>query len=235
VAALPPRFDEVISQLRVTGLDLVTAFDVSAYNELAGEHPWLKPLAGFDHERACAVLIGNTRALWPALKRAVRRQPELLSLDPVDRHVETSVADAVQTIGVSSTIHYGHHRGVHMVSMLHAAEASGLAHLGPAYLAVHAQHGLWFAMRAVVVLDWPWEGDVSQPPDLCAGCEAPCVEALSAAKAQQREAASGRGMGPGWREWVKIRDVCPVGQEARYSDEQVRYHYTLDMTALRKP
>ena len=37
--------------------------------------------------------------------------------------------------------------------MLHLAEASGLAHVGPAHLAIHPQHGPWFGLRAVIVLD----------------------------------------------------------------------------------
>jgi hypothetical protein len=29
-----------------------------------------------------------------------------------------------------------------------------------------------------------------------------------------------------WTSWVSVRDACPIGRDSRYSDEQIRYHYT---------
>jgi hypothetical protein len=29
-----------------------------------------------------------------------------------------------------------------------------------------------------------------------------------------------------WASWVNVRDACPIGRDSRYSDEQIRYHYT---------
>jgi methylmalonic aciduria homocystinuria type C protein len=233
VTDLPPRYDDATALLGSAGLDLITAFDGSSYNAIVSEHPSLKPLDTFGREHVLALLIGNTRALWPALKRAVNERPDLLTHDPVDRHVEDSVLAAVEQLSKTSRVHFGHHRGPDMVSMLHVAEASGLAHIGPAHLAVHSEHGLWFALRAVVVIDWPWEGDVTPAPNLCSDCSAPCAEALDKALEQQPATWTGPGMGADWRNWVKIRDVCPVGQDARYSDEQIRYHYALDLSTLR--
>lgn len=233
VTDLPPRYGDAAALLGAAGLDLLTAFDGSAYNAIVSGHPNLKPLDTFGLEHVLALLIGNTRALWPALKRTVTEQPELLTHDPVDRHVEASVLAAAELLDQPTNVHFGHHRGPDMVSMLHVAEASGLAHLGPAHLAVHPEHGLWFALRAVLVIDLPWTGDVTPAPDLCSGCPAPCAEALEKALEQQPASWTGPGMGSDWRNWVKIRDVCPVGQDARYSDDQIRYHYALDLSTLR--
>jgi methylmalonic aciduria homocystinuria type C protein len=33
--------------------------------------------------------------------------------------------------------------------------------------------------------------------------------------------------------WIDVRDACPIGKGARYSDAQVRYHYTKDRAYLR--
>lgn len=232
VMDLPPRWDDAKAALGRAGLDLITAFDATLYNALIATHPKLKPLGTFDRQHTLALLIGNTRALWPALKRATKERPELLHHDPVDRHVEASVRAAAKMLDATTAVHFGHHRGPDMVSMLHLAEASGLAHVGPAHLAVHPDHGLWFALRAVVVIDWPWAGSVTPAPDPCSTCAAPCVEALNEALAHQPDEWREPGMGPDWRYWVRIRDVCPIGQRARYSDEQVRYHYTLDLSTL---
>ena len=36
-----------------------------------------------------------------------------------------------------------------------------------------------------------------------------------------------------WRLWLAVRDACPLGREHRYDDDQLRYHYTKDVAALR--
>ncbi len=59
--------DEGVEIAGSAGLDLITAFDGSSYNAIVSEHPSLKPLDTFGHEHVLALLIGNTRALWPAL------------------------------------------------------------------------------------------------------------------------------------------------------------------------
>jgi len=33
--------------------------------------------------------------------------------------------------------------------------------------------------------------------------------------------------------WIAIRDACPVGTDERYSDAQLRYHYSKDASLLR--
>ena len=36
-----------------------------------------------------------------------------------------------------------------------------------------------------------------------------------------------------WREWLAIRDACPVGRGARYGEQQIEYHYLKDRKTLR--
>ena len=35
-----------------------------------------------------------------------------------------------------------------------------------------------------------------------------------------------------WHDWLGVRDACPVAREARYGEDQIRYHYAKDPTAL---
>jgi methylmalonic aciduria homocystinuria type C protein len=35
-----------------------------------------------------------------------------------------------------------------------------------------------------------------------------------------------------WRLWLAVRDACPVGREYRYSENQIRWHYAHDRSAL---
>lgn len=233
MTTLPAGCDEASACLRRAGLDLLTPFDASLYNRLVQDHGYLKPLETFGHRHPLAWLIGNTRALWPVLRQAVAARPDLLARDPVDRYVTSCLAECADALQVSAQVYPSHEGGAGLVSMLHAAEASGMAHRGPAHLAVHPSHGLWFALRAVIVLDWPYEGVTTSAPDPCTDCAEPCVAALEAAMARQHDVPRTPGSGAGWRDWVRIREVCPVGQAARYCDDQIRYHYTLDLDSLR--
>jgi hypothetical protein len=47
------------------------------------------------------------------------------------------------------------------------------------------------------------------------------VEAMSKAVEAALAAAAGPNDAEGWRRWLRIRDDCPIGQEYRYSEQQV--------------
>jgi hypothetical protein len=224
---------DALANAAQSGLDIAAPCVAQRYNAAVAEHGRLGPIETFGHTKTSALLIGNTRALWPALKRAVAAEPERLSSDPVDRHVEATISALQTAIPEQTRVYFGHTLGPDMVSMLHAAKASGLADLGPAHLAVHPAHGPWFALRALIVIDHPAEAEATPPPDLCSACAAPCISALAEAVRDTESRPPGAGLGPNWRAWVTIRDVCPVGQGARYTDAQVRYHYALDDSGLR--
>jgi methylmalonic aciduria homocystinuria type C protein len=227
---LPP---EALADAARAGLDILVPCVAQRYNRLIAGHERLRPIETFGHQRTSALLVGNTRALWPALKRAVAERPDLLERDPVDRHVEATVRALQANVAGRTEVYFGHDMGQGMVSMLHAVEASGFADRGPAHLAVHPLHGPWFALRALVVIDQPAVHDDPVMPRLCAPCHAPCVAALERAVDQSEGGHKVTGLGASWRAWVAVRDVCPVGQSARYGDAQIRYHYAGDDAGLR--
>jgi methylmalonic aciduria homocystinuria type C protein len=213
-------------ELAACGLDLVQPFDAAWYNDDVAEVEGLSCLPTFGRSSAAALLIGSTRAFWPVFVERLRADPELQASEhPIDTFVVRSIEGALASVPVPHQVHFGHRRAPVLVSMLRAAEASGLGQLGPAHLAVHPQHGPWFAMRAVVVFDRPaddWLSSRVRPRVRpCAGCAAPCVGALGRAV---------RGEAP----WVAVRDACPVGRDSRYGETQVRYHYENDVAWLRR-
>lgn len=59
-----------------------------------------------------------------------------------------------------------------------------------------------------------------------------CAEAVTACAAgaapPSREAVRAR-----WRQWVAVRDAPCPGHPWRYSDLQIRYHYTADRAVLK--
>lgn len=221
---------EVTERLRPPGLDLVRAFDITRYNELVAGHDGLVALPQFGRRGALALLIGNSKALWPRFTSAFQASAELReSGDPLDSWIVSVLEECVAHIPAQSTLGFSHEPGDGLVSMLHLAEASGLAHVGPAHLAVHPEHGTWIGLRAVMIFDAePPAAQLAPAPDPCTECDAPCVAALGAAleSAPDSRLASSRDA------WVAIRDACPVGRASRYSEAQLKYHYTKDLTAL---
>lgn len=70
------------------------------------------------------------------------------------------------------------------------------------------------------------------PPNPCLDCEATAYRgsAIAAAGTPAGHAAIERH----WQLWLAVRDACPVGRSHRYSDAQIRYHYTKDREVLRR-
>ena len=220
----------VTERLLVRGLDLVQGFDSARYNELIAGHKTLAPLPQFGRQGVLALLVGNTKALWPLFIEACHRDTDLQDRsDPLDAWVERVVKESLKDVPAKCALRFSHNPGEGLVSMLHLAQASGLAHVGPAHLAVHPEHGTWFGLRAVILVDA--EPPHAQPGSVlvpCDGCHAPCVEALDAALA----AGPASEIAASWQAWVAVRDACPVGRASRYSEAQIRYHYSKDRAVL---
>jgi len=214
------------------GFDLLVDGVAQRYNALIAEHERLKPVETFTHSATSALLIGNTRALWPIFRAHISHEQAPLSDNPLDDYVERSLRCALQDLGYAYRIYFAHHVDEEMVSMLHAAEASTFAQRSPAHLALHPTLGPWFALRALVVVDHAssWVSDPG--PDLCSSCNAPCVKALNDALSDASSSSLKEGMGTSWKRWVKVREACPLGRDKRYSDAQIRYHYARDRSLL---
>ena len=214
---------EMIGALERRGLDIVKAFDVREYNTLIADHPRLQEIPTFGSAGSLALLVGNTKVIWPLFIRDLQARGALDTSDPLDRYVTEVIAEAAGKLAMDHLIRWGHLGGKDLVSMIHLAEASGLAERSPAHLAVHPVYGPWFALRAVIVLDTPSPPRESPGPVLSADWAALCLEAFEAAC--QREGAT-------WHDWVAVRDACPLGRSYRYGPSQLRYHYTKDKAAL---
>jgi methylmalonic aciduria homocystinuria type C protein len=214
--------DAMHARLAAAGLDLVAGFAVDAWNASAPEHV----LPDLGRERALAVVIGNSGALWPRLCAALAADRALAAEpDPLDRHTERTIEEAVASLGVRAAIRFAHRPPYPPIQRM--ADHAGLAHLQPSHLCVHPVLGPWIAMRAVVVLD-------AEGPPAPAPTPPPCDCARGCLPAFERAAALGFDPDhePTWRAWVAIRDACPIGHDRRYPDDQIRYHYGKDRDAL---
>lgn len=213
------ELSEAVRRLSAGGLDLVQPFDLGRWS--ANGRLSLGPPGRL------GLVIGNTRALWPALHVALDGVPP--ETNPVDAHCERVVRDALDALPVlglwlapDRVAPNGEPLPIQQI-----AQAAGLAQIGPCHLSVHAVHGPWIALRAIAAIDWRASLATPEPSvDVCAGCHQPCVPALERALTTTQRPLSSESVRSAWPAWLAVRDACPVGRASRYGDEQLRYHYT---------
>lgn len=205
---------ELVAHLRAeasaAGLDLVQPFSIARWHRARRpEEPWLGQPAHL------AVVFGNHRRLWTVLGQ----QQRLAAVDPIDHWVTTRLEAALRGTPVVER-HWAH--AAPPPPILRMAFASGLLSPSPIGLGLHPRHGLWSAVRAVVSFSVPWtEPAAPATRSPCEGCPAPCAAAAAPLPLPQ----SREDLRAAWRDWVRVREACPVGAAWRYSDAQLRYHY----------
>lgn len=209
--------------LAAAGFDLIAGTTVQAYNRVA---PASYRLPDLGRANTLAVVIGNTAALWPALGR-IWENPEYRD-DPVDRYTTTTISAVLNEIDLTSEVFYAFEPPPRRIAIQQLAHVAGLAWLSPSHLCVHPVFGPWIALRAAVVFDCagPETSPINPPCDCLVGCLPAFEQALAAG-----EPASKVDLADRWEDWVAFRAACPVGIRHRYSDEQIRYHYTEDPSA----
>jgi hypothetical protein len=192
-------------------------------------------------ENAWGVLIGNSRALWPALLRQRAPDPHLQqAAHPLDLYVTSAITRAAElaTSGRFELV-FAHVVEPRPFPIQRLADQIGFAQLAPSHLAVHPELGPWFALRAVLVLDFDAEAEVvsaplSRAPRPCDGCSAPCLAALERALALTGDPPKPADIAARPAPWIAIRDACPVGPRFRYGPHQLAYHYTGNPAELRE-
>ncbi len=206
-------------------MDLAEPLQVGWYNDVVERH---LRVPDFGRPESLAIVIGNTRALWPHLLRALHFDRALSEApDPLECYVEEAVERALSRSELRGEVRWSHTVGERMVAMQRLAHIAGLAYLSPAHLSVHPLHGPWIALRAVVVLDIA--GPAGDPPICrlpCDACEEACVPVMDSLTARPATEVSPL-------DWVAVRDACPLGRDSRYSAEQIDYHYAKDVRRLR--
>ncbi|MSP72822.1 MAG: hypothetical protein EXR76_11765 [Myxococcales bacterium] len=203
------------SALQFAGLDLVA------------------PLAvGLGSSSRYAMVLGNSRALWPRFLAWLAADRARLELDhPLNDYVASKVNSALAIAQAAEgfktlAIDFDHTEPV--VDLVGAAVAAGLLWRAPTGLGIHPVFGPWVALRARVVFDAPPPND-GQPAPPCRACDTRCRPALSRLKALSSEAELRQRAA----EFIALRVACPLGSEHRYDDDQTQYHYTKDRRLLR--
>lgn len=226
--------DEVAAAVRPSGFDVVHSFRAAWYDEAVAPAERLPWAAGGS---ALAILIGNTRSLWPLFRAAMEADPTRHTVeDPLDCWVEQQLRVALAAaFGPGAPRHllvFAHEPPPRRLPFQRLALHAGLAPISPGRLLAHPDYGPWFALRAVLVVDV--EGPLGPPPSVgapCEDCEAPCLAAFEAASAVPGASDDLALFRRHWRAWLAVRDACPVGREHRYPDDQIRFHYAREWSA----
>lgn len=182
------------------GFDIAHEFDTAV---LAADPAFA---AVVDPALRVGVLVGNTRALWPIVRPLVAGGAP----DPIEHYTEATIARAFP--GAPTWFSHRRYAGA-FLPFQRIAVAAGLGALAPTQLVIHPRFGPWFALRALVIRAGDPPPTRALPPYRCTG---DCELRLAAALASTGD----------WRAWLAVRDACTVGRDARYSDEQLTYHYT---------
>jgi methylmalonic aciduria homocystinuria type C protein len=220
--------DEVIETIRDScrrlGFDLVQPLQVGWYNDAVAAPLRLEDFGSGQH---LAVVVGNTRALWPVWRAALATDPPLAACaDPLDAYTVRALNDIASALSPRVSLRFAHEGGDRRIAVQRLAHAAGLAYLTETHASVHPTYGPWIALRAAMSLDIP--GPLGPPPQLehpCGGCSRGCLPAFERALTTLDGAPSEANLRAHWQTWLAWRDACPVGREHRYTEAQIRYHY----------
>lgn len=122
-------------------------------------------------------------------------------------------------------------------------ELAGLGVTSPLGILVHPRYGPWFSFRGGVLLplDLP-EEETKLQGQPCSQCPRDCLEACvgNASDPEKdridfKRCIDFRTKEIPCRSTCHARLACPVGQEYRYPDDEIEYHYSFEYTIGFKP
>jgi hypothetical protein len=207
--------------LQGTGIELVASCGAAAYDACAPESLQCRVL--LPGARGVVVAGSAGPALWRGFLARTQERPELRdSADPYDEFVASLLARADQALGEAAVrftrFEAAFGAGVR-ADFVALARLVGLGSPGPFGVLIHPEHGPWWALRGAWIVD----AAVDEPLDParpCAGCPAPCVGGW--------QNAGGIGQAT-----AEVRARCVVGQQSRYDDAQISYHYARAATQIK--
>ena len=217
------------SALIQSGFDLIQRFSVELYNAQVKEE---NKLPEFDN--SYGVIIGNSKALWPHFTKFLGAHEGWLEApNPFDRFVEKRIPECLETLDEKFNIRYSHLPEPNHIAFQRLAQISGLAFLSKSYLSIHPKFGPWVSLRAALVIQGVAELPLPEPMvNPCNQCKSSCEISFNKVLNKMEDQKSHQIIG--WKEWLEVRNACPLGQRYKFGDEQIEYHYTKSKNQLLK-
>jgi hypothetical protein len=207
--------------LEGSGIELVGSCGIEAYDARAPAE--LRSPAWVPNARGLIVAASAGPQLWRAFRARLEAKPELLgSRHPYDAFVAELLGRADAALHREGVRFHRFDAGLEApvrVDFLAMARLVGLGSPGPFALLIHPRHGAWWALRGAWIVD----AEVEPPAEerrLCDGCPAPCVGGWENAGGIPRATA-------------EVRSRCVIGQDSRYDEDQIGYHYDRAATLAR--
>ena len=235
----------IANDLKNHGFDICHPFHPKWYNDVLREENL--DLALLPETNCSAILIGNTKHLWPYFVRWFQSR-ESLPENPLDEYCQ----ECLQTIlsrhfDDDVCIYFSHcYTREQLVSMQRVAMVSGLAyHDSSSQLTIHPIYGTWHSFRAVAII--PSDGNVPETAPQRLPCLLSAAEkeraviamkyALEVSDAEKLcEQLHGKVLEQESviRSWIALRDSIEIGKkEYRFDENQLMYHYTKDTKYIR--
>jgi hypothetical protein len=221
--------DQLQSRIGPSGFEVLGAVTVGAHNDTLEEH-----LAGYrlpepDGAGSLVLVIGNTKRLWPLFMRAYEDASLSAEANPIDRYtsskLDLAVAEVAGAFGVASALRYTFDAVPRAVAVQRLTILAGVAEQSPVGLLVHPEFGPWFSLRAAAVFGLPGPAG-AVPPATCSRCSTrPCLAAKDRVHTATGGVYTRESFDAYWQLWLGMRESCPVGAQARFSEQQTRYHY----------
>jgi methylmalonic aciduria homocystinuria type C protein len=224
-------------RIEARGFEVLGAVASEAYNASLEDALAAYRIPSLGAGETVALVVGNTRRLWPLFIEAYASTEvgrEQHPLDAYSRLHITRAAEAIgQELGIAHLVRFSFDPPPHTVAIQRLAALAGAAELAPIGLCVHPSYGPWLSLRAVIVLALPGPEPSAPAAPTCSRCEAkPCLGPREKVMAMGAAEVTRERLAEHWETWLAMRDACPIGRAARYSDQQIRYHYLKDRSAL---
>jgi epoxyqueuosine reductase QueG len=207
--------------LASSGVELVASCGIQAYDAVAPE-PFrsrvLMPAA-----RGLIVAGSAGPALWRGLRAELDGdRARWAEAHPLDRFVAGLLARADDALAAARVPFRRFEAAFHATPRLDFAAMArlvGLGSPGPFGMLIHQSHGPWWALRGAWMVDGEVDPPIAHAPP-CDGCAAPCVGGWANAMGVVQAT-------------PEVRARCIVGQQSRYEEEQIAYHYDRAATVSR--
>lgn len=197
-----------------TGIEAVGSCGIEAYDARAPEG--FRSTTMLPGARGLVVAASAGARLFRLFRERARMRPS--SWDdphPYDAFVSESLDRADRALAAAHLRFLRYDAAFHApvrVDFVALAELVGMGKRGPFGMLIHPVHGPWWALRGAWLVDAPVEPAPALTPP-CEGCAAPCVGGWERARSEIASATA------------EPRLRCVVGQEWRYDDDQIAYHY----------
>lgn len=216
----------ITSLFKGVGFDLHGVTSLEAYNKDVKEEFKISPK---DPSTQTLWVLGNTKSFWELFVSHLQNDASWISRDnPFDDFVEHQtnlLSGDLDAHSLSHEIYFAHKCSPHWVAIQKAAQLSGLAWIAPSHLSVHNTYGPWISFRCILLLKEEVElaAQLIKEPT-CLSCQRHCHPVFLEIEQLQTKV--------DWKEWLKLRDSCPIGKLHRFGKEQIEYHYTKDKNVL---